>query len=304
MQQEELTFDGKIYISAKRASELTGYTRDYVGQLARSGKIGARRIDRTWFIDRDSILSHKTHADQYVPVPPAPPVGGYPTTPNSIVSLDGREFISAKRASELFGYNGDYVAQLARDGKIESKQIGGRWYIDRTQLFDHKKKNDALLASVQAQSSGYVRPSITGVPRRMEMPTPELMHYGSEDESDLIPNPSGNHDFYSYNEGGEGNAPATEEDEVLDLRGQRPMYEAISPVVYTRPESKAGLPILRSAAYGIGALTITAAIFIGVAYLPTQAMVASASNASLIEELMSRVPENFLSTELIYKRLY
>lgn len=54
----ELYFDGKKFISSKRASEITKYTKDYVGQLARGGKVTARLVGRNWYIDEASILEH------------------------------------------------------------------------------------------------------------------------------------------------------------------------------------------------------------------------------------------------------
>ena len=59
MHMEELTFDGKIYLSTKRAGELTGYAKDYVGQLARGGKIDARLVGRNWYVHKESIIAHK-----------------------------------------------------------------------------------------------------------------------------------------------------------------------------------------------------------------------------------------------------
>ena len=45
----DLQFDGKNYISSKRAAESCGYTQDYIGQLIRSKKIEARMVGRGWF---------------------------------------------------------------------------------------------------------------------------------------------------------------------------------------------------------------------------------------------------------------
>ncbi|MFQ5541060.1 MAG: hypothetical protein ACE5F4_02340 [Candidatus Paceibacteria bacterium] len=55
---EELDIQGKKYISSKRAAEVTGYAKDYVGQLARSGKIPATRVGRAWYVDEDTIKRH------------------------------------------------------------------------------------------------------------------------------------------------------------------------------------------------------------------------------------------------------
>jgi len=55
---DELEIGGKIYISSKRASELTGYAKDYVGQLARGGKIDARRVGRAWYVLKNALIDH------------------------------------------------------------------------------------------------------------------------------------------------------------------------------------------------------------------------------------------------------
>jgi hypothetical protein len=56
---DELIISGKKYISSKRASEITGYAKDYVGQLARSGKIPATRVGRAWYVDESKLISHE-----------------------------------------------------------------------------------------------------------------------------------------------------------------------------------------------------------------------------------------------------
>jgi len=54
-----LFFDNKKFISAKEASSLTGYSQDYVGQLARGNKIDSRRIGRVWYVGEESVLNYK-----------------------------------------------------------------------------------------------------------------------------------------------------------------------------------------------------------------------------------------------------
>lgn len=56
---DEMSVNGTVYISTKKAAEITGYTTDYVGQLARGNKVSARLVGRNWFIDRDAILKQK-----------------------------------------------------------------------------------------------------------------------------------------------------------------------------------------------------------------------------------------------------
>ncbi len=56
---EDFIFEGKKYITAKQASELTGYTSDYVGQLCRGGKIESRRVGRVWLVSEEAIQNYE-----------------------------------------------------------------------------------------------------------------------------------------------------------------------------------------------------------------------------------------------------
>ena len=41
--------------------------------------------------------------------------------------IDGKKFLSAKEAGAIFGYTGDYISKLAREGKVYAKRIGRAW---------------------------------------------------------------------------------------------------------------------------------------------------------------------------------
>lgn len=56
---EELTIGDKTYISSKRAAEITGYAKDYVGQLCREGRVEATLVGRSWYVLESSIRSHR-----------------------------------------------------------------------------------------------------------------------------------------------------------------------------------------------------------------------------------------------------
>lgn len=56
--------EGQNYISSKRASELTGYAKDYIGQLCRMGKIDAKLIGRNWFVSESSLKAHKSGGEE------------------------------------------------------------------------------------------------------------------------------------------------------------------------------------------------------------------------------------------------
>jgi len=67
---DELTIDEKVYVSSKRAAKITGYAKDYVGQLCREGRVDARLVGRNWYVLEASIMEHRfgaTPADQKEP---------------------------------------------------------------------------------------------------------------------------------------------------------------------------------------------------------------------------------------------
>ncbi len=55
---DEIIVNQIKYISSKRASAATGYAKDYVGQLVRQGKVDARKVGRSWYVNEVQILQH------------------------------------------------------------------------------------------------------------------------------------------------------------------------------------------------------------------------------------------------------
>jgi len=60
----ELNFSGKKHISLKRASEITGYARDYVGQLCRQQKIKGQLVGRSWFVNLEELVLYKKQQEE------------------------------------------------------------------------------------------------------------------------------------------------------------------------------------------------------------------------------------------------
>jgi hypothetical protein len=54
---DELTLDDKAYLSSKRAAQVTGYAKDYVGQLCREGRVEARLVGRNWYVLESENIS-------------------------------------------------------------------------------------------------------------------------------------------------------------------------------------------------------------------------------------------------------
>lgn len=55
------------------------------------------------------------------------------------VTLEGKEYVKAKSAARELGYTSDYIGQLCRAGKIDSRLVGRSWYVDIGELSSHKQ---------------------------------------------------------------------------------------------------------------------------------------------------------------------
>lgn len=55
----ELVIEDKKYVSSKRAAEITGYAKDYIGQLSREGRIPARLVGRSWYVLESALKDHR-----------------------------------------------------------------------------------------------------------------------------------------------------------------------------------------------------------------------------------------------------
>jgi hypothetical protein len=54
--------------------------------------------------------------------------------------LEGKIYISAKRAAKIINYAQDYIGQLCRSGKLDSKMIGRSWYVTEESLLAHREQ--------------------------------------------------------------------------------------------------------------------------------------------------------------------
>jgi hypothetical protein len=59
MKDDRIELEGKMYISSAEAAREMKYTKDYIGQLARAGKIDAKLIGRSWYVAEESLKEHK-----------------------------------------------------------------------------------------------------------------------------------------------------------------------------------------------------------------------------------------------------
>lgn len=54
---DEMVVAQSKYISSKRASRVSGYAQDYIGQMVRMGKLPATKVGRSWFVDESALLA-------------------------------------------------------------------------------------------------------------------------------------------------------------------------------------------------------------------------------------------------------
>ncbi|MBL4644577.1 MAG: hypothetical protein JKX80_01795 [Candidatus Pacebacteria bacterium] len=165
----DVVVDNERLISTTQASKVSGYSKDYVGQLCREEKMFCRRISGHWYVSENSLKSYQgaetknggNHPEKKkIPSSEKTAYGmKVGNVRDDTFSYDGVEYISTLRGAELTGYAQDYIGQLARNGEIEARKVGRRWFIGRETLTDHKKHNDGLLAAVQSQSSGVLSSS-------------------------------------------------------------------------------------------------------------------------------------------------
>ena len=59
MGMDEILIEEKKYISSKQAAKITGYAKDYIGQLCREGRVPARLVGRSWYVLETAIKDHK-----------------------------------------------------------------------------------------------------------------------------------------------------------------------------------------------------------------------------------------------------
>lgn len=61
---DEILIEEKKYVSSKRAAKITGYAKDYIGQLCREGRVPARLVGRSWYVLESAIQDHRFGDEQ------------------------------------------------------------------------------------------------------------------------------------------------------------------------------------------------------------------------------------------------
>lgn len=64
---DEITIGDKTYLSSKQAAKITGYAKDYVGQLCREGRVEAKLVGRNWYVLDSAIREHRFGKEEEKP---------------------------------------------------------------------------------------------------------------------------------------------------------------------------------------------------------------------------------------------
>ena len=176
---EELEIQGKIYISAKRAHELTGYAKDYIGQLARAGKVAGTRVGRAWYVDQTAILAmsgeEKAVAPPITALTPSndvlsvPKAGNYQTIPSIKLIKTGNDLKTStwgsikftNDSSELLPPLIKIVPSSSMAPGISSKNIANP--VTRIQesskvISKQPSFNDGVIPKQRVQKNAYLAP--------------------------------------------------------------------------------------------------------------------------------------------------
>lgn len=69
---DEILIEEKKYVSSKQAAKITGYAKDYIGQLCREGRVPARLVGRGWYVLESAIQDHRFGNQDNEPKDPTP----------------------------------------------------------------------------------------------------------------------------------------------------------------------------------------------------------------------------------------
>jgi excisionase family DNA binding protein len=167
---------GESYISVSQASEMLGYSRDYVGQLCRAGSLTCKRSSGQWFVLESNVRARTNKAQdnnisisvEKAQIKPEPHTTVHKiktgNVRDDVLVFDGEEYVTSARAAELTGYAQDYIGELARTKEVRARKVGRHWLVHKKEVIDHKKSKDVLLARVQSQSAGFSNSTIDDMP--------------------------------------------------------------------------------------------------------------------------------------------
>lgn len=161
---DEILIEEKKYVSSKQAAKMTGYAKDYIGQLCREGRVPARLVGRSWYVLESAIQDHRFGNQE---------VEAHPVQPSVDISLT-RTWESTRYESS----STETLPSLNRLQKVETasetSQEGERDAVQLSQLHDSWREwfdhvGDAPVPTEEPVST----PAVTVVVEEKEEKSPE-----------------------------------------------------------------------------------------------------------------------------------
>ncbi|MDP2655014.1 MAG: helix-turn-helix domain-containing protein [bacterium] len=144
---DEILIGEKKYVSSKQAAKVTGYAKDYVGQLCREGRVPARLVGRSWYVLESALHDHRFGNPKNEPIEDIKPEASIasPTWESPRYEASDAEVLPSVNR-----LRGDKSPELTDDKKKEievAQHLQDTWaaWFDR---FDHIPAEPAVIAAV------------------------------------------------------------------------------------------------------------------------------------------------------------
>ncbi len=96
---ESVVFEGKEYVKASVLAARFRYTADYLGQLCRGRKVDARLVGRAWYINLDSLNTHRSGRYKTSKAPDKTEVASKKPSSNYLSRIDVEPILKKKTVS-------------------------------------------------------------------------------------------------------------------------------------------------------------------------------------------------------------
>jgi hypothetical protein len=166
---DEILIDEKRYISSKQAAKITGYAKDYIGQLCREGRVPARLVGRSWYVLETAIQDHRFGADD---IPEEKPVTFVPAVEPPEWETPRYETVSDEFIPSVNRIRADRVSEIHEKSDEEYK-LEDTWkdWFDRVTGTDIIAHTDETVAEMKTHEEDKTD---TNANAPMEEPKPKL----------------------------------------------------------------------------------------------------------------------------------
>lgn len=124
---DEILIEERRYISSKRAAKVTGYAKDYIGQLCREGRVPARLIGRNWYVLETAIHDHRFGQQDHAPAGSVEETEPVAQAPQSALESPRYEASPAAEVLPLIHRTHDVDQPPANEQREASQYVQDSW---------------------------------------------------------------------------------------------------------------------------------------------------------------------------------